>query len=103
MQAFPSDYALIYFTTPKRQLGLTTVKFKPLVLPMHGFLLVQLHIRVDLENFGWLLPVSCKLCNKFKVEVTSRLPVYRQSVYLGVKPFETHDQRLFFATEPLRS
>jgi hypothetical protein len=30
-----------------------------------------------------------------KVKVISRLTVYRQSVCLGVKPFETHDQRLF--------
>jgi hypothetical protein len=32
---------------------------------------------------------------KAKVRVTLRLAVYRQSVRLGVKPLETHDQRLF--------
>jgi hypothetical protein len=30
-----------------------------------------------------------------KVRVTLRLAVYRQSVFLGVKPLEAHDQRLF--------
>jgi hypothetical protein len=31
-----------------------------------------------------------------KVRVTLRLAVYRQSVRLGVKPLETHDQTFFF-------
>jgi hypothetical protein len=31
-----------------------------------------------------------------KVKVTLKLAVYRQSVRLGAKPLETHDQRLFF-------
>jgi hypothetical protein len=40
---------------------------------------------------------------KVKVKVTLRLAVYGQSVYLGVKPLETHDQRFFFfPTKPLR-
>jgi hypothetical protein len=30
-----------------------------------------------------------------KVKVTLRLAVYRQSVHLGVKPLETHDQTFF--------
>jgi hypothetical protein len=33
---------------------------------------------------------------KVKVKFTSRLAVYRQSIRLGVKPLETHDQRFFF-------
>jgi hypothetical protein len=33
--------------------------------------------------------------SKVKVKVTLRLAVYRQSVRLGVKPRETHDQRFF--------
>jgi hypothetical protein len=33
---------------------------------------------------------------KVKVKVTLRLEVYRQSVRLGVRPLETHDQRFFF-------
>jgi hypothetical protein len=33
---------------------------------------------------------------KVKVKVTLRLAVYRQSVHLGVKPLETHDQIFFF-------
>jgi hypothetical protein len=36
------------------------------------------------------------------VRVTLRLAVYRQSVHLGVKPLETHDQRFFFSAELLR-
>jgi hypothetical protein len=32
---------------------------------------------------------------KVKVKVTLRLAVYRQSVRLGVKPLETHDQTFF--------
>jgi hypothetical protein len=41
MQASAAGYALTYFTNPKLQLvtltvlGLTTTKFKPLMLPMH--------------------------------------------------------------------
>jgi hypothetical protein len=38
---------------------------------------------------------------KVKVRLTLRLAVYRQSVCLGVKPLETHDQRFFPPTEPL--
>jgi hypothetical protein len=30
-----------------------------------------------------------------QVKVTLRLAVYRQSVHLGVKSLETHDQRFF--------
>jgi hypothetical protein len=33
---------------------------------------------------------------KFKAKVTLRLAVYRHSLRLGIKPLETHDQRLFF-------
>jgi hypothetical protein len=36
----------------------------------------------------------CKV--KIKVRVTLRLAVYRQSVRLGVRPLETHEQRYFF-------
>jgi hypothetical protein len=32
----------------------------------------------------------------FRVRVTLRLAVYRESVRLGAKPLETHDQRFFF-------
>jgi hypothetical protein len=38
-----------------------------------------------------------------RVTVTLRLAVYRQSVRLGAKPLEPHDQRFFFSPEPLRS
>jgi hypothetical protein len=45
MQESAAGHASTYFTTSKRLLvtrtvvGLTTAKFKPLVLPMHGFFL----------------------------------------------------------------
>jgi hypothetical protein len=38
---------------------------------------------------------------KVKVKVSLRLAAYRQSVHLGVKLLETHEQ-MFFPTEPLR-
>jgi hypothetical protein len=39
--------------------------------------------------------------NSVKIKVTLRLAVYRQSVRLGVKPLETHDQTfLFFNLTP---
>jgi hypothetical protein len=42
-------------------------------------------------------------CFKFRVRVTLRLTVYRQSVRFGAKNLEDHDQRFFyFAIEPLR-
>jgi hypothetical protein len=37
---------------------------------------------------------------KVRVRVTLRLAVYRQSVRLGVKPLETHDQTFFFQLDP---
>jgi hypothetical protein len=52
MRVCAVGYALIHFTTPKRQLGLTPVTFKPLLLSMNNLLLVQLHVHLDLENFG---------------------------------------------------
>jgi hypothetical protein len=33
---------------------------------------------------------------KVKVKVTLRLAVYRQSIHLGARPLETHDQRFLF-------
>jgi hypothetical protein len=37
---------------------------------------------------------------RVRVRVTLRLAVYRQSVRLGAKPLETHDQRFFFQLNP---
>jgi hypothetical protein len=34
--------------------------------------------------------------HRVKVKGTFRLAVYRQSVHLGAKPLETHDQRFLF-------
>jgi hypothetical protein len=45
--------------------------------------------------------VACLPKVEIRVKVTLRLPVYRQSICLGVKPLETHDQRIFSPTEPL--
>jgi hypothetical protein len=45
---------------------------------------------------------SAKVKVRVKVKATLRLAVYRQSVRFGVKPLETHDQRLLSPTEPLR-
>jgi hypothetical protein len=45
--------------------------------------------------------VKAKVKVKVKVKVNLRLAVYHQSVHLGVKPLETHDQ-IFYLTEPLR-
>jgi hypothetical protein len=38
-----------------------------------------------------------------KVKVTLRLAVYCQSVHLGAKPLQAHNQRYFSSTEPLQS
>jgi hypothetical protein len=38
---------------------------------------------------------TTELIVKVKVKVTLRLAVYRQSVRLGFKPLETHDQTFF--------
>jgi hypothetical protein len=40
------------------------------------------------------------IISSVKVRVTLRLAVYRQSVRLGLKPLEAHDQRIFLPTEP---
>jgi hypothetical protein len=46
--------------------------------------------------------VDCLLIKvKVKIKVTLRLAVYCQSVCLGIKPLETHNQRFFSPTEPL--
>jgi hypothetical protein len=37
------------------------------------------------------------LLSQVEVKVTLRLAVYRQSLHLGVKPLETHEQRFFFS------
>jgi hypothetical protein len=39
--------------------------------------------------------VKVKKKNKVNVNVTLRVVVYRQSVRLGVKPLENHDQKFF--------
>jgi hypothetical protein len=43
-----------------------------------------------------LTKVNVKVKVKVKVRVTLRLAVYRQSVLLGARPLDTHDQRYFF-------
>jgi hypothetical protein len=46
-------------------------------------------------NQGGLSLIQVKVKVKVKVKVTLLLRVYRQSVHLGVKPLETHDQSFF--------
>jgi hypothetical protein len=38
----------------------------------------------------------------YKVKVILPLAVYRQTICLGMKPHETHDQRFFYQLNPLR-
>jgi hypothetical protein len=45
---------------------------------------------------SWLLLAFVKVKVKVKVKGTLRLAVYSQSVRLGFKPLETHDQTFFF-------
>jgi hypothetical protein len=52
-----------------------------------------------ISTWGWTL---IKVKVEVKVTSTLWLAVYCQSVRLGAKPLEVHDQR-FFSTEPLRS
>jgi hypothetical protein len=46
--------------------------------------------------FILVLAPSVKLKVKVRVRVTLQLEVYRQSVHLGARPLETHDQSFFF-------
>jgi hypothetical protein len=63
----------------------------------------------ELPSLNWTLSLINQLLHftsvtwtaLIKVRVTLRLAVYRQSVRLGVRPLQTHDQR-FFITELLR-
>jgi hypothetical protein len=64
--------------------------------------LVQFTIPEVLVGYA-AVTVSIKV--KVKVKVTLRLAVYRQSICLGIKPLENHDQNFFFflpPTEPFR-
>jgi hypothetical protein len=49
--------------------------------------------RLEIEFIFSFLPSS-----KIKVKITLRLAVYRQSVRLGAKPLEDHDQNFFTET-----
>jgi hypothetical protein len=64
--------------------------------------ILQLHrLRLVFTSF---LKLDYELTtDSVKVKVSLRLTVYRQSVDLGVRHLETHDQRLFFSTELFRS
>jgi hypothetical protein len=67
-----------------------------LYLQALGFLFVASY---DSQGYGGGIRTRLhegKILTKIKVKVTLRLAVYRQSVRLGVKPLETHDQTLFF-------
>jgi hypothetical protein len=58
--------------------------------------------QISHKNVSLHSPTANWTVNQVKVRITLPLAVYRQSVRLGVKPLETHEQRCF-STEPLRS
>jgi hypothetical protein len=57
---------------------------------------VESSVQIVDRRVPWKI-VNCADWNKLKVKVkvTLRLAVYRQSVCLGIKPLETHDQKFF--------
>jgi hypothetical protein len=57
---------------------------------------IMAHLRLN-----WTLE-SQSVSQSVKVRVTLRLAVYHQSVRLGGKPLETHDQIFYFTTDYLR-
>jgi hypothetical protein len=63
------------------------------VLLMWGSL--SLSLSDERMGLSFTIAAHCLLGVSFKVKVTLRLAVYRQSVRLGVKPFEIHDQTFF--------
>jgi hypothetical protein len=68
----------------------------PVIPPGTGFPLRRL---VRLAGLRWRYsnpPVRSELAKFTQFTVTLRLSVYRQSVYLGVKPLEIYDQSFFF-------
>jgi hypothetical protein len=60
------------------------------------FLLPPTTHRVMVEVFNPASTWVYSTCSTVRVRVTLRLAVYRQSVRLGVRPLEAHDQRFFF-------
>jgi hypothetical protein len=68
------------------------IPFLPFLLNHLGLLPPELDPILDNNS-----SVKVKVKVKVEVKVTLRLAVYRQSVCLGVKPPETHDQRFFFS------
>jgi hypothetical protein len=71
-----SDLRLLPFSSPPTTHRVTVELLEP---SPNGNCLIRVRVRV-------------------RVRVTLRLAVYRQSVCLGVRPLEAHDQRLFFLT-----
>jgi hypothetical protein len=75
------------YVYPQEQGGLV-------IAPGTGFFFLRLLLLAGLLwRYSNSLPRGA--CLLKKVKVTFRLAVYRQSVRLGVKPLETHDQRFF--------
>jgi hypothetical protein len=50
-----------------------------------------------------MILLDLQILSQNQSQVAVRLAVYSQSVHLGAKPLEDHDQRFFLANEPLRS
>jgi hypothetical protein len=70
----------------------------PVIPPGTGFLFCHLLWLVELR-WCYSNPPPHGVLNQ-PSQVTLRLAVYRQSVRLGVRPFESHDQRFFFQLNP---
>jgi hypothetical protein len=69
-----------------------------LTFPASYFLICNTTERIFL---GWVKEVNSTHLNvRVRVRVTLRLAVYSQSVRLGVKPLETHDQSFFSQLNP---
>jgi hypothetical protein len=98
-------------------------KLFKILLSIYQLFALIAHISQTLEEKIALLYILCTMCKKrmytgmpisssfqfmraatvrVRVRVTLRLAVYRQSVHLGDKPLETHDQNFYFPTERLR-
>jgi hypothetical protein len=64
---------------------------------------VSLSVGALLLEISYCVSMSCTKTRlgfdggvRVRVRITLRLAVYRQSIHLGAKPLETHDQRFYF-------
>jgi hypothetical protein len=69
------------------------------------FLATGLHVTIFYNSLFISYPTALRcIISRFRVSirVTLRLTVYSQSARLGAKPLKAHEQRFFFATQPLQ-